>query len=106
MTVAAMQIVYMKGVTIVAGVDASHGARTCRSSTRRVSRQPDQTSLMLRIRDLAATRTRYGISGFIDHGINSEQVVRALMRIAWTRGAPKTIRVENGPEFVSKTLDR
>lgn len=31
-----------------------------RSSIRYVSHQPDQTPLMLRIRDLAATRTRYG----------------------------------------------
>ena len=54
---------------VVAHVQAAHGVserRSCgvlgvdRSSIRYVSHQPDQTPLMLRIRDLAATRTRYG----------------------------------------------
>jgi putative transposase len=31
-----------------------------RSSVRPTSRRPDQTPLMMRIRDLAATRTRHG----------------------------------------------
>ena len=31
-----------------------------RSSVRYISHKPDQTPLVLRIRDLAATRTRYG----------------------------------------------
>ena len=53
----------------VAHVQASHGVserRSClalgvdRSSVRYVSHRPDQAPLMLRIRDLAATRTRYG----------------------------------------------
>ena len=29
-----------------------------------------------------------------------------MARIATTRGAPRTIRVDNGPEFISKALDR
>jgi putative transposase len=54
---------------LVAPVEASHGVserRSCsalgvdRSSVRYVSHRPDQAPLMLRIRDLAATRTRYG----------------------------------------------
>ena len=31
-----------------------------RSSVRYISHKPDQTPLVMRIRDLAATRTRYG----------------------------------------------
>ena len=186
---------------VVAHVQAVHGIserRSCvvlgvdRSSIRYVSHQPDQTPLMLRIRDLAATRTRYGyfriyillrregwfvnhkrvyrlyrqdglslrlkrprrnvsaanrerqpaasaanemwsmdfvsdalfdgrrlraltvVDAFtrealaidVDQGIKGEQVVQAMARIAMTRGAPKTIRVDNGPEFISKALDR
>jgi len=54
---------------VVAHVQASHGVserRSClalgvdRSSVRYQSHRPDQAPLMLRIRDLAATRTRYG----------------------------------------------
>jgi putative transposase len=186
---------------VVAHVQAAHGVserRSCvvlgvdRSSIRYVSHQPDQTALMLRIRDLAATQTRYGyfriyillrregwfvnhkrvyrlyrqdglslwlerprrnvsaanrerqpaasaanemwsmdfvsdalfdgrrlraltvVDAFtrealaidVDQGIKGEQVVEAMTRIAYTRGAPKTIRVDNGPEFISKALDR
>jgi putative transposase len=186
---------------VVAHVQAAHGVserRSCvvlgvdRSSIRYVSHQLDQTPLMLRIRDLAATRTRYGyfrnyillhreawfvnhkrvyrlyrqdglslrlkrprrnvsaanrerqpaasaanemwsmdfvsdalfdgrrlraltvVDAFtrealaidVDQGIKGEQVVQAMTRIASTRGAPKTIRVDNGPEFISKALDR
>ena len=42
----------------------------------------------------------------VDQGIRGEQVVAVMTRLALMRGAPKTIRVDNGPEFVSKTLDR
>ena len=186
---------------VVAHVQAAHGIserRSCtvlgvdRSSIRYVSHTPDQTPLMLRIRELAATRTRYGyfriyillrregwfvnhkrvyrlyrqdglslrlkrprrnVSGAnrerqpaalaanemwsmdfvsdalfdgrrlraltvvdaftrealaidVDQGIKGEQVVEAMSRIAMTRGAPRTIRVDNGPEFISKALDR
>ena len=159
---------------------------------RYISHKPDQTPLMLRIRDLAATRTRYGyfriyillrregwavnhkrvyrlyrndglslrlkkprrnvsaanrvrqpaalaanemlsmdfvsdalfdgrrlraltvVDAFtretlaidVDQGIKGEQVVEAMARMSSIRGAPMTIRVDNGPEFISKALDR
>jgi putative transposase len=34
------------------------------------------------------------------------QVVEAMDRIASIRGTPRAIRVDNGPEFISKALDR
>lgn len=42
----------------------------------------------------------------VDQGIKGEQVVEAMTRISSIRGAPKTIRVDNGPEFISTALDR
>ena len=42
----------------------------------------------------------------VDQGIKGEQVVEAMARISSIRGAPRTIRVDNGPEFISKALDR
>lgn len=41
-----------------------------------------------------------------DQGIKGEQVVKALKRIALSRGAPQSIRVDNEPEFISKALHR
>jgi putative transposase len=42
----------------------------------------------------------------VDQGIKGEQVADVMMRLALLRGAPSAIRVDNGPEFVSKALDR
>jgi len=42
----------------------------------------------------------------VDQGIKGEQVVEAMTRIAATRGVLRTIRVNNGPEFISKAPDR
>ena len=37
--------------------------------------------------------------------IKGEQVVEVLERVRARRGAPKSIQLDNGPEFISKTLD-
>lgn len=50
--------------------------------------------------------TREALAIDVGQGIKGEQVVEAMKRVALTRGAPRTIRVDNGPEFVSKALDR
>ena len=50
--------------------------------------------------------TREALAIHVDQGIRGEQVVEAMNRIAAVRGAPRTIRVDNGPEFISKALDR
>ena len=52
------------------------------------------------------TYTREALAIDVDQGIKGEQVVEAMTRIASTRGSPKSIRVDNGPEFISKALDR
>lgn len=41
-----------------------------------------------------------------DQGITGAQVVGLLERICFSRGAPGMIRVDNGPEFISKALDK
>jgi putative transposase len=50
--------------------------------------------------------TREALAIEIDQGIKGEQVVSAVTRVALARGMPRAIRVDNGPEFVSKALDR
>lgn len=50
--------------------------------------------------------TREALVIEVDSGIRGEQVVEAVSRITAVRGAPRSIRVDNGPEFVSKALDR
>jgi putative transposase len=42
----------------------------------------------------------------VDRGIKGEQVVVAMARISSIGGVPRTIRVDNRPEFMSKALDR
>ncbi len=50
--------------------------------------------------------TREALAIDVDQGIKGEQVVEAMARMSSIRGAPMTIRVDNGPEFISKALDR
>ena len=50
--------------------------------------------------------TREALVIDVAQGIKGEQVVEAMMRIATVRGAPRAICVDNGPEFISKALDR
>jgi len=42
---------------------------------------------------------------YADQRINGEKVVKALEMICCDRGIPERIRVDNGPEFISKKLD-
>jgi putative transposase len=51
-------------------------------------------------------RSREALATDVDQGIKDEQVIATMTRITSMRGAPKTIRVDNGPEFISKALDR
>jgi putative transposase len=41
-----------------------------------------------------------------DQSIGGRHVAGLLERICFARGFPKTIRVDNGPEFISKVLDQ
>jgi putative transposase len=50
--------------------------------------------------------TRECLAAEPDQAIKGEQVVEVLEHLRQVRGAPNTIRVDNGPEFISKALDR
>jgi putative transposase len=41
----------------------------------------------------------------VDHSLPGLRVVRVLDRLAATRGLPRIITVDNGPEFISKAMD-
>lgn len=43
---------------------------------------------------------------YVNKGIKGEEVVMFLENLKSMHGVPKTIRCDNGPEFVSKTLDK
>ena len=45
-----------------------------------------------------------GLAIEVDFSLPAERVVRALSQIIEWRGQPQTIRVDNGPEYVSGTL--
>jgi putative transposase len=47
---------------------------------------------------------REGLGIEIDFSLPAERVVRALNQIIEWRGAPRAIRVDNGPEYISGTL--
>ena len=60
----------------------------------------------LRVLTVVDNFTRESLALAVDQGIQGEPVAEVLDRIVAERGAPKSIRVDNGPEFVSKALDR
>jgi putative transposase len=49
--------------------------------------------------------SRECLSLYADKKITGEKVVMALETICCERGAPERIKVDNGPEFISKVLD-
>ncbi len=50
--------------------------------------------------------TRECLAIEVGPSLKGEDVVRTLSRIAMVRGTPKTIKSDNGSEFVSKSMDR
>jgi putative transposase len=101
------------------GFTARRGLRP-RSPRRHVSaadreRQPAATRLnelwsmgffRLRALTVVGAFAREALAIEVDQGIRGEQAVEVMTRLAFVRGAPATIKVDNGPEFVPKALDR
>ncbi len=50
--------------------------------------------------------TRESLAIEVDASLRGERVVAVLNRLIGQRGTPKSIRVDHGPEFVSKVLDQ
>jgi putative transposase len=59
-----------------------------------------------RILTLIDTYTRVAPGVIIERSISGAHVVRFLDELAVTRGYPKSITVDNGPEFISNALDQ
>jgi len=60
----------------------------------------------IRLLTIVDNFTRESPAITVDTSIGGSRVVEVLDRLARTRGLPKTIRVDNGPEFTSKVLDQ
>jgi len=50
--------------------------------------------------------TRESLALDLGQGLTGEDVVKTLNRICAARGLPKTIKTDNGSEFISKVMDR
>lgn len=50
--------------------------------------------------------TRESLAINVGQSLKGEDVVDTLLRLKASRGLPKIVKVDNGPEFISKALDR
>jgi putative transposase len=60
----------------------------------------------LRTLNIIDAFTRECLAIEVDTSLPGGRVVRALDRLVWQYGLPETLRVDNGPEFISTALDR
>ena len=58
----------------------------------------------IRLLTIVHNFTRKSLPIEVDKHIGGQRVVGVLMQLGKERGLPKTIRVDNGPEFISKRL--
>ena len=58
-----------------------------------------------RVFTLVDNMTRESLAIAVDTAFSGKRVVALLERIAVTRGLPKVIQMDNGPEFTSRALD-
>jgi len=50
--------------------------------------------------------TRECLAIEVDTSLSARRVVAVLDRLVWKHGLPETLRIDNGPEFISEMLDR
>ena len=58
-----------------------------------------------RLLTLVDNHSRESLTIEVGHRLTGDDVVRVLEHVTAERGKPQSIRVDNGPEFVSKSLD-
>ncbi len=59
----------------------------------------------IRILTLVDNHTRESLALHVGQRVQSMDVIRVLERVVGEHGMPESIRVDNGPEFISKDLD-
>ncbi len=59
----------------------------------------------IRVLTLVDNHTRESLAIHVGHRVRSMDVVRVLEGAAGESGLPRSIRVDNGPEFISRELD-
>jgi len=60
----------------------------------------------IRLLTLVDNFTRESLAIEVNDHLGGHRVAEVLMRLGDERNLPKTIRVDNGPEFISKVLDQ
>jgi putative transposase len=60
----------------------------------------------LRTLNIIDAFTRECLAIEVDTSLPSARVIRVLDRLVWEHGLPESLRVDNGPEFISTALDR
>lgn len=60
----------------------------------------------IRLLTLVDNFTRESLAIEVDTHLGGHRVVEVLMRLSRARSLPKTIRLDNGPEFISKVVDQ
>ena len=60
----------------------------------------------LRTLNIVDAFTRECLAIEVDTSLPAARVVRVLDRLVWQYGLPEALRIDNGPEFISSTLDR
>jgi putative transposase len=60
----------------------------------------------IRLLTLVDNFTRESLAIEVDRHLGGHRVVEVLQQVRQTRSLPKSIRVDNGPEFISKILDQ
>lgn len=70
-----------------------------------VSDQLGSTGRRIRCLNIVDDFSRECLAIEVDTSLPGERVARVLDRLAFTRGKPQTIVVDNGPEFTGKAVD-